>query len=61
LLDVKPDTPISIFEFGVPLIGAGYSQDEIPNGLFYLQSEKKIEMVTGNRKRRLRPIGLAVF
>lgn len=51
ILDAKPDAPISIFEIGVPLVGAGYSQDQILNALFYLESKKTIELLPGNRFR----------
>ncbi len=51
LLDARPDTPISLFRIGVPLIGERDSQAEILNTLFVLESKKKIELVPGNRVR----------
>ncbi|MBB4349306.1 hypothetical protein GGE35_002926 [Rhizobium cellulosilyticum] len=32
---------------------AGYSQNQILNALLYLESQKKIELVPGNRLRML--------
>ncbi|WP_313199944.1 hypothetical protein [Rhizobium sp.] len=51
LLNAKPDTPISMFDIGIPLIGLGYTQEEILNALFYLESKKQIELLPGNRLR----------
>jgi hypothetical protein len=48
-LNAKPDTPISIFDIGIPMIGAGYSQDRILNALYYPESKKQIELLPGNR------------
>lgn len=54
-LDAKPDVPVSIFDIGVPLIGAGHSQEMILNGLFYLESKRQIELLPGNRLRVITP------
>lgn len=51
LLNAKPDKPISMFDIGIPLIGLGYTQEEILNALFYLESKKQIELLPGNRLR----------
>jgi len=42
LLHANPDRPISLYAIGVPLIGAGYSQDQILNALLYLESTRKL-------------------
>ena len=51
LLNARPDKPISMFDIGVPLIGLGYTQDQILTALFYLESKKTIELLPGNRLR----------
>lgn len=51
LLNAKPDQPVGMFDIGIPLIGLGYSQDQILNALFYLESKKQIELLPGNRLR----------
>ena len=51
-LDAKPDQPISImYDIGMPMIAAGYTQDQILNALFYLENKKTIELLPGNRLR----------
>lgn len=55
-LDAKPDAPISIFDIGVPLMGAGHSQEQILNALFYLEGKKQIELLPGNRLRVVTPL-----
>ncbi|MGA1834373.1 hypothetical protein [Rhizobium wenxiniae] len=45
------DTPISRFDIGMPLLGAGHSQDQFLNALFYLEAKKQIELPPGNRRR----------
>ena len=47
-IDANPETPISLFGIGVPPVGEGFSQDEILNGLFRLQGERVIELVSRN-------------
>ncbi|AYD00939.1 hypothetical protein [Neorhizobium sp. NCHU2750] len=49
--DVTADKPINLYEIGPTLVGAGYSEGEIVNALFYLQSMKRIELMDGNRVR----------
>jgi hypothetical protein len=43
------ENPINLLEIGPTLIGAGYTQEQLVNGLFYLQSMKQIELLDGNR------------
>jgi hypothetical protein len=51
------DVPISIYLIGQPLIiEQGYSQDELVNALFYLQAQKVIDLIDGNRLRLRQPI-----
>ncbi len=56
VLDAKPDTPISMFEIGVPLMKAGHTQDMLMNALFYLEAKKQIELLPGNRLRLVTPL-----
>ncbi|MBW9089724.1 hypothetical protein JNB91_18040 [Rhizobium wenxiniae] len=56
VLDAKPDTPMSIFDIGVPLMKAGHSQEMLVNALFYLESKKTIELLPGNRLRLITPL-----
>ncbi len=56
VLDAKPDTPISMFDIGVPLMKAGHTQDMLMNALFYLEAKKHIELLPGNRLRVVMPL-----
>ncbi|AYD01720.1 hypothetical protein [Neorhizobium sp. NCHU2750] len=47
------EKPINLYEIGPTLVGAGYSQEQLVNALFYLQSMKRIELMDGNRVRVL--------
>lgn len=47
LLSFKPDVPINLSKIGPTLIGAGYSQKEVLNGLFFLQSQNRTKLVPG--------------
>lgn len=49
--DVTEDKSINLYEIGPTLIAAGYSQEQLVNALFYLQSMKRIELLDGNRVR----------
>jgi len=55
-LEAKPSTPISLYDIGAPLVGAGFTQDEIVNVLFQMQDDKDIELIAGNRLRVTRDI-----
>lgn len=50
-LELQPNQPISLFEIGTALVPVGYSQDELVWALFALQSDRKIELLNGNRLR----------
>ena len=52
-LGLEPNQPVSLFEIGTSLVPAGYSQDELVWALFALQSDKKIELLNGNRLQLL--------
>jgi hypothetical protein len=41
LPNAKPDMPISMFDIGIPLIGLGYTQEEILNALFYSKAKSE--------------------
>lgn len=51
LKNATVDRPINLYEIGPTLVGAGYSQEQLVNALFYLQSMRRIELVDGNRVR----------
>ncbi|TWF49897.1 hypothetical protein [Neorhizobium alkalisoli] len=56
-LGAKVDEPVSIYKIGEPLIiDKGYSEDELINALFYLQSQKVIDLLEGNRLRLCKPL-----
>lgn len=48
-----PDTPVNLLTIGPLLVGAGYSQTDILNALFYLQSQKRIELLEDRNAVRL--------
>ncbi len=43
------EKPINLLEIGSTLIVAGYTQEQLVNGLFYLQSMKQIELLDSNQ------------
>ncbi len=45
--------PTSLYDVGVPMVGKGFSQDEILNGLMALDREKIIVLLPGNQVRVL--------
>jgi hypothetical protein len=48
------EEPINLLEIGPTLVTTmGYSQDAIVNALYWLVSEKRIELMSGNRVRLL--------
>jgi hypothetical protein len=55
-LNAEPSKPISIYEIGVPLVKAQFTEDEIMYALFALESEKTIELMGDNRLRLLKPL-----
>jgi hypothetical protein len=56
-LGATVDEPISIYRIGEPLIiDKGYSEDELINALFYLQSQKVIDILDGNRLSLAKPL-----
>jgi hypothetical protein len=59
LRDMKatPEATVETFEVGIPLVlEKGFSQDDVVNGLIWLQSEKVIELLGGNRLRLVKPL-----
>jgi diketogulonate reductase-like aldo/keto reductase len=40
--------PVSLYKVGVPLVGQGFTQDDILNVLFALSREGVIEFLPGN-------------
>jgi|GEM_PF-754491 len=60
-LKLKPEMTINLFDIGVPLNAAGFSQEEIMAVLFALEQDKIIEFSPGNRLRRLKPLPLSVL
>jgi hypothetical protein len=55
-LDVQPDSPLSLLEIGPPLVAQGYSQDDILEGLLWLQSEGRIRLLEGNRLSKVQHV-----
>ena len=51
LLKATPAAPISLYDIGVPLVAAGFTEDEIFHALLQLQHDKAIELIEGNRLR----------
>jgi len=49
LLEAEADQPLGLYDICVPLIGAGYTQDQILNTLFSLESKIKIGLLQGTR------------
>ena len=50
-LNVDPTNPISLYEIGVPLVSAGYTEDEIFHALNGLIDDRVVELISGNRLR----------
>ena len=55
-LKMKPDMTVNLFDIGVPLNAAGFSQDEIMAVLTALEQDKVIDFVPGNRLRLLKSL-----
>jgi len=53
-LDKRPQDTLSNYDIGVPLIGQGYSQDEIVNLLLSLNGCGVIELLDNNRTKVLK-------
>lgn len=48
------DAPTGLYSVGVPMVGEGFTEDEILNALMALRSEKVIELLPANEVRVLR-------
>ncbi len=48
------DAPTGLYSVGVPMVGKGFSQDEILFALMSLDREKAIELLLENQLRVLR-------
>lgn len=55
-LKALPDTSINVFDIGVPLTAAGFTQDEIMEVLFALEQDKIVALLPGNRLMMLREL-----
>jgi len=55
-LNLKPDMTTNLFDIGVPLNAAGFSQEEIMAVLVALEQDKIVEFSPGNRLRLLKPL-----
>ncbi|MBB3398783.1 hypothetical protein [Rhizobium sp. BK060] len=53
-LKLKPEMTINLFDLGVPLNAAGFSQEEIIAVLYALEQDKLLEFAPGNRLRLLK-------
>ncbi|MBY3314677.1 hypothetical protein [Rhizobium laguerreae] len=56
VLKMKPDMTVNLFDIGVPMNAAGFSQEEILAVLTALEQDKIIEFIPGNRLRLLKPL-----
>lgn len=58
ILDQLADLPdvISMYAIGVPLVTAGYTQDELVSALYGLQREGRIEILAANGLRQIRVV-----
>ncbi|PYE22323.1 hypothetical protein DFI02_106213 [Rhizobium sp. PP-F2F-G20b] len=54
-LAIEPATDISLYEVGPPLTAKGFAQDQILQGLYFLQRQKIID-VAGNRLHLLKSV-----
>ncbi|WP_112540874.1 hypothetical protein [Rhizobium sp. BE258] len=52
----NPDVTINLFELGVPLNAAGFTQDEITAVLEALEQDRIVEFAPGNRLRLIKPL-----
>jgi hypothetical protein len=48
-LDVKPEGTINLYRIGPPLAALGYTQEEMVNTLFFMESQRNIKLIDGNR------------
>lgn len=48
--------PLGLYAIGVPLIDAGFEQDEIVNTLFRLERDNVIELLPDNALRLVEPL-----
>ncbi|WP_457578704.1 hypothetical protein [Ensifer adhaerens] len=55
-LKALPDMSINVFDIGVPLTAAGFSQDEIMEVLNALEQDKIIALLPGNRLLMLKEL-----
>ena len=59
LRDIKatPDQPIEIYAIGIPMVmERKFTEDEVYHALMWLQSDKVIELMDGNRLRLVKAI-----
>lgn len=58
-LKALPDMSINVFDIGIPLTAAGFSQEEIMEVLNALEQDKIITLLPGNRLLMLKklPVG----
>jgi len=45
----RMDVPLDLLRIGPDLVAAGFSQDQIVNALYWMVSQKQIELLSGNR------------
>jgi len=55
-LKLKPDMTINLFDIGIPLNAAGFSQEEIMAVLVALEQDKIVAFSPGNRLRLVKPL-----
>ncbi|MBK5571832.1 MAG: hypothetical protein I8N66_36345 [Ensifer sp. SSB1] len=58
-LKALPDMSINVFDIGVPLAAAGFTQDEIMEVLNALEQDKVITLLPGNRLLMLKELPVA--
>lgn len=55
-LKALPDMSINVFDIGVPLTAAGFTQDEIMEVLYALEQDKIVALLPGNRLMMLKEL-----
>lgn len=58
-MKAKPEMSINVFDIGVPMTAAGFTQDEIMNVLLAFEQDRLIALVPGNRLLMLKELPAA--
>ena len=55
-LGLKPGDEVNIFAIGAPLVDMGFDPEAIIDGLYTLEAQKVIRLVSGNQVSLLKPL-----